>query len=281
MDGGASSEMRGFYSGLIQRAGRFNMKNGGGSMTLALLTNLEGKFGSDEGNDEESMTFSPEDFSDSSDKIRQRIAILVDKGISLTPETLRKIQIPVPVASESEKKRRLALQHVDDLVSMSDGQIWFDETLHASGQRPAIDPQRSITRVGIGADTPCRADAPAMRGLAGGLRFDFAQAASLEGAGANSGAEKQLLKRESYLLAMHQNPGEVRLLSENCAALLAASLGRLDATVEAGGVAGTELGSETIKGLMDRLWQSSPSAMEEIDHTLDLSPSVRTLLEDI
>jgi len=278
LNGGASSEMRGFYSSLIQRAGRFNKKNGGGSMTLSLLTNLEGEFGDD---DEEDITFSPDEFAGSSEKIKQRIAILVDRGISLTPETLRKIQIPVPVASVSEKKRRLALQHVDDLVSMSDGQIWFDEALYASGQRPAIDPQRSITRIGIGADTPCRADAPAMRGLAGGLRFDFAQAASLEGAGEGSGAEKQLLKRDAYLLAMHQNPGEVRSLSENCVVLLASSLGLLDATVKEGGTGGTEMGTEKIKSLLNHVWQSSPSSMEDIDQTLDLSDSVRSELETI
>ena len=280
ISGGASSEMRGFYSSLIQRAGRFNEKNGGGSMTLALLTNLVGNFGGDD-DDEENITFSEEDFADSSEKIRQRIEILVQKKISLTPETLRKIQIPVPVASEAEKKRRLALQHVDDLVSMSDGQVWFDETLYANGQRPAIDPQQSITRVGVGADTPCRADAPAMRGLAGGLRFDFAQAASLEGADEKSGAEKQLLKRDAYLLAMHQNPGDVRLLSENCVALMASSLGLLNKTVESGGKAGSDVGNETIQGLLNHIRENAPNLMDGIDESFDLTPSTRSELEVI
>lgn len=278
INGGASSEMRGFYSSLIQRAGRFNVKNGGGSMTLSLITNLEGKVGDDP---DENISFKPEDFEGSSEKIKQRIAILVNKGISLTPETLRKIQIPIPVASDSEQKRRLALQHVDDLISMSDGQIWFDETLHAKGQRPAIDPQRSITRVGIGADTPCRADAPALRGLAGGLRFDFAQAASLEGAGKNSGAEKQLLKRDSYLLAMHQDAGEVRSLSENCVVLLASSSGLLDDIIKQGGTAGSDLGSQKISSLLEYVWKSSPSTMQEIDETMDMSSTTRTELETI
>lgn len=278
INGGASSEMRGFYSNLIQRAGRFNEKNGSGSVTLALLTDLEGQI-YNEG--EEDITFSPDDFADSSEKIKQRISILTDKGIKLTPETLRKIKIPVPDASESEQKRRLALQHVDDLVSMSDGQIWFDEKLFEAGQRPAIDPQRSITRIGIGADTPCRADAPAMRTLAGGLRFNFAQAASLEGAGENSGADKQILKRDSYLLAMHQESGEVRTLSENCVALLASSLGLLDSTVQMGGRGGTELGSKTMKELLEHVWQTSPGIMDEIDQKLDISPSVRSELETI
>jgi hypothetical protein len=159
---------------------------------LTLLTSLDGQFGNDE--EEETTVFSPDDFVESSEKIKERIAILVDKGISLTSATLRKIQIPLPDAAESEQKRRLILQHVDDLISISDGQIWFDELLYSKGQRPAIDPLWSITRVGIGADIPCRADAPELRNLIGGLRFDIAQAASLDGAGANSGADRQILK---------------------------------------------------------------------------------------
>jgi len=277
-EGGASSEMRAFYSTLIQRAGRFNKKNGGGSMTLALLANLGGQFG---GEDEDNILFGADDFAESSEKVKQRIDILMEKGIPLTSETLRKIQIPLPMASASEQKRRLALQHIDDLVSMSDGHIWFDEILYAKGKRPAIDPQRSITRVGVGADTPCRADAPAMRGLAGGLRFDFAQASSLEGAGKNSGVEKQILKKESYLLAMHQGPGESRTLSENCVALLAASLGLLNSTIMEGGKAGTETGSKAIQGLLNHVWQSSPDSMAEIDQTLDLCPSARSELDTL
>ena len=164
---------------------------------------------------------------------------------------------------------------------MSDGQVWLDETLYAKGQRPAMDPQRSITRVGVGADTKSRADAPAMRGLAGGLRFDFAQANSLEGAGANSGAEKQLLKKQAYLLAMHQEAGDERSLSENCVLLLAASMLVLDDIVEKGGTAGTDLGRDAIQGLIAHVRETAPKAMEEIDETLDLSEEVRSELEGI
>lgn len=231
-EGGASSEMRGFYSNLIQRAGRFNKQNGGGSMTLSLLTNLQSQFG---GEDDDNIVYSPDDFSDSSEKVKQRISILVDRNIPLNLENLRKIQIPAPDASDSEKKRRLALQHADDLISMSDGQIWLDESLYEQGQRPALDAQRSITRVGIGADTMSRADAPAMRELAAGLRFEFAQADSLDGAGENSGADKQILKKKAYLLAMHQEAGGGRALSENCVVLLAAGLRGLDDTIKQGG----------------------------------------------
>jgi F0F1-type ATP synthase alpha subunit len=273
--GGASSEMRGFYSSLIQRAARFNVKNGGGSMTLSLLTNLEAQFGADD----DDTVFSEEDFAESSEKVKQRIAILVNKKIPLTPETLRKISIPLPVASDSENRRRIAIQHTDDLISMSDGQIWLDESLYNNGQRPALDAQRSITRVGIGADTTSRADAPAMRNLVGGLRFDFAQADSLDGAGANSGADKQILKKKAYLLAMHQENGEQRALSENCVTLLAATMRVLDDTINEGGTAGTELGRDTITKLIDHVQKTAPTAMSDIDASLDLTDSTREELE--
>ena len=103
--------------------------------------------------------FSPSDFDNSSEKVKERISILSKKGIPLIPVNLRKIQIPVPVSSDTEKERRFALQHLDDLISMSDGQIWLDEKLYKKGQRTAVDPQRSITRVGVDADIKCRPDA--------------------------------------------------------------------------------------------------------------------------
>lgn len=277
-EGGASSEMRGFYSALIQRAAKWNEKNGGGSMTLLLVTNLAGKFGSSE---DVEVAFLPEDFAQSSDKVKARIKILTDKNIPLNADTLRKIQIPLPSASEGEKKRRLALQHSDDLISMSDGQIWLEESLYKSGQRPAMDAQKSITRVGVGADTNSRSDAPAFRRLVSGLRFDFAQADALEGAQSNSGAEKLLLKKEAYLLAMHQELGAERSLSENCTVLLAANMRKLDKVVQDGGKAGTKLGKETIEGLLDYVRKSAPSELAEIDSSLDISLDNRKKLEEV
>mmetsp|Transcript_14766 Transcript_14766/g.21091 ORF Transcript_14766/g.21091 Transcript_14766/m.21091 type:complete len:831 (+) Transcript_14766:26-2518(+) len=277
IEGGASSEMRAFYSSIIQRAGKFKENRGGGSVSLVMLSNLPG---SKVEHDDE-VIFKLEDFENTSEKVMQRIRILVDRNIPLTSKNLKKIQIPIPtdIELDSERKRLSALNHVDDLISMSDGQIWLDDNLHANGQRPALDPQRSITRVGVGADTDSRADAPAMRGLTGGLRFDFQQAASLDGAGANSGAERQIRKRDAYLLSMHQDKGDSRTLSENCVALLAASTGSLDAVVKNGGLAGTEKGRSALKGLFDHVWDIAADSMKNIDETLDLTPSDRATLE--
>jgi len=278
IEGGASSEMRAFYSDLIQRAGRFKKEKGGGSVTLTLVTNLPGAFG---GEEEDKIVFSPSDFDNSSEKVKERISILSKKGIPLIPVNLRKIQIPVPVSSDTEKERRFALQHLDDLISMSDGQIWLDEKLYKKGQRPAVDPQRSITRVGVGADIKCRPDAPAMQSVATGLRFEFAQAVGLEGAGANSGVDKQILKKNAYLFAMNQNSDNVRLLSENCVALLASSLGLLDKYVQNDGCFDQDVKLKVIQELLAHVRQSIPETMDEIDETLELTSSMQSEVESV
>jgi F0F1-type ATP synthase alpha subunit len=144
LQGGSSSEMRGFFSGLIQRAAKFKASKGGGSVTLILLSTLPSDGDLNGGADEGDMVFDPSEFESMSEKIRTRISTLVNAKVPLTAANLRKIQIPVPRPSASEDAKRLALQHVEDLISMSDGQIWFDDELAKAGRSPPIDPSRSI-----------------------------------------------------------------------------------------------------------------------------------------
>ena len=234
-------------------------------MTLVLICELPKLSGGDE-----DTVFSEDDFEGGSEKVKARIQLLTKKGIPLTAANLRKIDIPVPSASEG--KRRLVLQHIDDLISMSDGQIWLDETLREAGQYPPIDPQRSITRVGIGADTDSRADAPALRRVAEGLRLALSQAANMEGAEDTNASKKQIRTRKALLLAMHQKEGSGgRSLSESCTVLLAASKGHLDDAIDEGKTAGTEAGQLLIEALLDHVQKVAPNAMASIDQTLDLA----------
>lgn len=273
-NGAASSEMRAFYSSLIQRAGQFNNKNGGGSVTLLLLTKVP------KTTNDENTVFDVADFEGSSDKVKDRINLLVSRKIPLTAANLQKIDIPIP--SEAEGRRRLVLQHIDDLISMSDGQIWLDEELQAQGQEPPLDPQRSITRVGIGADTQSRADAPALRRIVERLRLDLSQAVDMDGANMETEASKaQLRRKNALLLAMHQPAGAGgRRLSQSCVALLAASEGYLDSTVDGGALAGTAEGKRVMQGLLGYVDEQEPDAMIEIDDTLDTRPEIRELLTE-
>jgi F0F1-type ATP synthase alpha subunit len=178
--------------------------------------------------------------------------------------------------------RRLALQHVDDLISMTDGQIWLDERLQNSGRNPAMDFQRSVTRIGIGADTKSRADAPAMRRVVEGLRLDLSQAASMDGADFETNAtKKQARSAQAWLLAMHQPPtSKVRKLSESCVALLAASSGALDASIDNGVLAGSEEGTRLMLGLLDHVNESIPDCLDEIDTTLDFTEETKGSIEE-
>mmetsp|Transcript_18096 Transcript_18096/g.25499 ORF Transcript_18096/g.25499 Transcript_18096/m.25499 type:complete len:679 (+) Transcript_18096:132-2168(+) len=272
--GAASSEMRAFYSSLIQRAAKYKKSRGDGSLTLTMLTTVPSMHGSTTDD-----VFELSDFEGSSEKVRARLDILLKKNIPLTAATLRKIDIPIPSVSEGE--RRFVLQHVDDLISMSDGQIWLDEGLADIGQTPPLDPQRSITRVGIGADTVSRADSPAVRRVVGGLRLDLAQALSMDGAKATTASEKQIRKQRAWLLAMHQEAGKGgRSLGESCIALLAASKGALDDTIDAGHLAGTEAGNAVIQDLLNHVKKAVPDALEEVNKTFDMSAETKKDLED-
>lgn len=276
-DGGASSEMRAFFSSLVQRSAQFNEKRGGGSVTLLLLQTIPKIV---DASDESDLVFTPDDFEGSPAKIRERLELLVKKNIPLTAANLRKIQIPVP--STEEGIRRLALQHVDDLISMSDGQIWLDERLQNSGRNPAMDFQRSVTRIGIGADTESRADAAAMRRVVEGLRLDLSQAESMDGADFETNAsKKQMRSAQAWLLAMHQPPtSKARKLSESCVALLAASSGALDTSIDNGVLAGSEEGTLLMSGLLDHVNEVIPECLEEIDRTLDFTEETKGSIEE-
>ncbi|KAL3935885.1 MAG: hypothetical protein SGARI_002786 [Bacillariaceae sp.] len=268
--------MRAFFSSLVQRSAQFKSTRGGGSVTLVLLQTIP-KISSE---NQDEIVFSPEDFEQSPQKVQERIKLLVQKKIPLTAATLRKIQIPVPSADEGV--RRLALQHVDDLISMTDGQIWLDERLEESGRCPAMDFQRSITRVGIGADTESRADSAAMRRVVEGLRLDLSQAESMDGAElATNASKKQSRSAQAWLLAMHQpSASGARKLSESCVAMLAASSGALDDSIDNGILPGSAEGDSLIRRLLDHVCAAVPDAMIEIDSTSDFVPETKSTIEE-
>ena len=269
-NGGASSEMRCFYSSLIQRSAQYKAKRGGGSVTLLLLTTVP------EPSTDENTVYSESYFEGSPTKILDRINLLTKRGIPLTAANLRKIDIPIP--SVSEGARRFALQHVDDLISMSDGQIWMDESLKDK-QEPPLDPQRSVTRIGIGADTDSRADAPALRRVVEGLRLDLSQAANMGGAELTAASRKQLQRQQSLILAMYQKPGNGgRKLSESCVALLAAYNGFLTKSIENGAVSGTEDGLQLMEDLLRYVGTKEVECMNGIDKSLDLSEEASSKL---
>ena len=135
----------------------------------------------------------------------------------------------------------------------------------------------------MGADTNSRADAAAVRGLTGGLRFELAQAADIIQRGAadtlSAAERRQVVRRDTWFLALHQEDGDVRSLSENVAVLLATYMGELDSVVRDGATAGSVEGQKAVDGLIEYAKKNAEGAMEEIDETLDLGEGAREELE--
>ena len=139
--------------------------------------------------------------------------------------------------------------------------------------------------MGVGADTPCRADAPALRTVSGSLRFQFQQATDMITRNDNSestapGDSKQALRRDAFLLAMHQSPGQTRALSQECVCLIAASRGHFDKIIQEGGKAGTTKGHAHVKGLMEFVEKKCSSTMSAIDVTLVMSLEDFAMIEN-
>ncbi|GMH59298.1 hypothetical protein TrRE_jg8777, partial [Triparma retinervis] len=121
---GSRSEGRAFYGTAMQRAGRYRS---GGSLTLMMEVD-----GQREKVDATGI-WVESDFSDRSEKVKTRIAVMAKAGITLDVKNLEKVGIPAPGLQGGEGRL------IEDLMSLSDGQLLGDDT---------VDVTRSITRIG-------------------------------------------------------------------------------------------------------------------------------------
>ena len=185
----SGAEERAFYSTLVQRAAQFNAASGDGSVTLVLVAREVAATPAPPAIDED-RAFHVEEFAGESEKIKARVSTMAKAGIAITPAILAKVGIPVPVRAgadvgagvDAADDFTFSSAEIDDLCSITDGSL----VLVAGGGGsdgggavacwPNLDPQRSLTRVGTGADTVAQADAPAVRALAGPLRLLINQA---------------------------------------------------------------------------------------------------------
>ncbi len=115
-----------------------------------------------------------------------------------------------------------------NVISITDGQIFLEQDLFNAGQRPAVNPGISVSRVGGAAQTP------AMRSVAGTLRLDLSQYRELQ-AFAQFGTEdldpatRRQLERGQRLTELLKQPQYVPLsLAEQVTILYAGTQGYLD-----------------------------------------------------
>lgn len=114
-----------------------------------------------------------------------------------------------------------------NLVSITDGQVYVSPRLFRSGQLPAVDIGRSVSRVGG------RAQRPAYRSLGGKLRLAYTQFEELErftryGARLEDERRAQLDRGRRVREVLKQPPSDPRSSLEQIALLVAVTEGALD-----------------------------------------------------
>ena len=159
-----------------------------------------------------------------------------------------------------------------NLISITDGQIVLDTRLFHEGQKPPVDVGTSVSRVGG------KTQAPALRGVTGTLRLDYAQFLELETftrfGGMSDARVKAQMARGERLRALLSQPqfAPLRLVDE-VALALALREGLLD-----------RLAPAAVVPFRDALpaWvdQQVPALVQDIERTRQLDNQAETALLD-
>ncbi len=114
-----------------------------------------------------------------------------------------------------------------NVISITDGQIFLQPNLFASGQRPAVDVGISVSRVGGSAQIK------AMKSVAGKLKLDLAQFRELEafaqlGTELDAATQAQLDRGYRVLEILKQGEGEPWKVEEQVVSIFAVARGLMD-----------------------------------------------------
>ncbi|MFI0396111.1 F0F1 ATP synthase subunit alpha [Paracoccus jiaweipingae] len=153
-------------------------------------------------------------------------ARLLERAARLSPERGGGSLTALPIAEI--EAGNLSAYIPTNLISISDGQLVTSAGLFAANQRPAIDVGLSVSRVGG------KAQAAAMKAVAGRLRLDYAQYLEMKmfsrfGGFADEGMKTRMIRGERIAALLAQD--RLSPLSPACQVALLAGLaaGRLDA----------------------------------------------------
>ncbi|MFH1045543.1 MAG: F0F1 ATP synthase subunit alpha [Candidatus Omnitrophota bacterium] len=160
-----------------------------------------------------------------------------------------------------------------NLISMTDGQIYFSTTLFNKGFKPSIDMGLSVSRIGN------KAQWPAMKNLAKSLRLDYLQyldlvkMTQLRATGLSKEAEARLRRGEAITRILIQNKNKPSSIEEQVMCLLALNKGLLD-----------ELSAEQVdkfkKEIFAAVEQAHPEVISDLRSTHDLSDANKVKLEE-
>jgi F-type H+-transporting ATPase subunit alpha len=163
-----------------------------------------------------------------------------------------------------------------NLVSITDGQVYLSPRLFRSGQLPAVDVGKSVSRVGG------RAQLPAYRSVAGPLRLSYAQFEELErftryGAHLEEGRQHELERGRRVREVFKQQQGDPRSVLEQLVVLTAVAEGAFD-DVPADAVARMEARMRERSDELDQLGDAVAHGEELDEHD---RRSVRELVDEL
>ena len=161
-----------------------------------------------------------------------------------------------------------------NLISMTDGQLYFSTGLFNKGVKPAIDFGLSVSRIGN------KAQWPAVKGLSKSLRLDYLQykellqMTQLRTAGLSKEAEDRLRRGEAISQLITQDKNRPVSIEEQIIYLYSLSRGLLD-NLSTGQIRQFRL------NILAYVAQTKPEFCTKIRQTKDLSEDLRVILEEV
>ncbi len=157
-----------------------------------------------------------------------------------------------------------------NLISITDGQIYFEPKLFYEGQKPAVNVGLSVSRVGA------KTQAPIIRDAASSLKLDYAQFLELEvftrfGAVVDERTKARIAHGRRMRAVLAQPQFRPLTAGEEAALLLAVKEGKLDPLP-------IEAVEEFKKGLSDWLSRMCPKAVAQVAETGELQPDEQRAL---
>lgn len=158
-----------------------------------------------------------------------------------------------------------------NVISITDGQIYLESDLFFAGQRPAVNPGLSVSRVGGSAQTK------AMKKVAGQLRLELAQYRELAafaqfGSDLDKSTRDQIQRGERLLQVLRQGQFEPMSMEDQVIQLFAGTRGFTDAVEE-------DKVQDFVQGLVSYVHANYPDVPETIKTTGDLSKETEEKLK--
>lgn len=247
----AAAQRRRFFSSLIQRCAKMHRRLKGGSMTSLLVVPGMPATGQ-------------------ARKAREK----VEKYRHLTEDQKAKLLHALETQSGGGGRvpgpQELRTEVVEELMSITDGQVVLRAQRDPVTGGVSVDPQLSVSRIGS------RAYAPAIAELAPLVRLELAQAEDAKrfGAGASDPAVQRSLRRAAVVAAALPQPQRtVCPLEEQVVQLMALQKGLLDEVPPAQVPARLQQITEGVK-------EMCPEAMREVAATLRLTEAAKAAIDE-